>query len=92
VVLLDLTLPRLSGGEVLRELQRLEPDVTVIVTSAYSQEHVQTALGAPLRWLYIRKPYQVIELTELLRESIGGRRRVSNPTIGREPQERPATP
>jgi signal transduction histidine kinase/ActR/RegA family two-component response regulator len=70
VVLLDLTLPGLSGGEVLSEVRRLQPDVTVIVTSAYSREQAQTTLGARPPWLYIRKPYQVSELTDLIRESI----------------------
>jgi len=63
----------------------------VIVTSAYSREQAQTTLGAQLPWLYIRKPYQIIELTELLRECIRVRRGVGNPVIGREPQERRAT-
>jgi len=91
VVLLDLTLPGLSGAEVLSELRQLQPDVMVIVTSAYSREQAQTTLGAQLPWLYIRKPYQIIELTELLRECIRVRRGVGNPVIGREPQERRAT-
>ena len=37
VVLLDLTLPGMSGVEVLRELRRIQPDMKVIITSAYSQ-------------------------------------------------------
>lgn len=70
VVLLDLTLPRLSGGEVLRGLRRLQPDVTVIITSAFSREQAQTTIGAQLPWLYIRKPYRVNELADLLWDSI----------------------
>ena len=91
VVLLDLTLPGLSGGEVLSELRRLQPDIIVIVTSAYSREQAQATLGAQPPWLYIRKPYQVNELTGLLRESIRAKKRVSNLVVGREPQEMPAT-
>jgi PAS domain S-box-containing protein len=91
VVLLDLTLPGLSGGELLRELRRLQPDVTVIVTSAYSREQAQTTLGAQPPSLYIRKPYQVKELTDMLRESIRDKRQVSNPANGREPREWSAT-
>src|SRR5262249_44730470 len=34
VVLLDLTLPGLSGREVLKELRRIRPDVKVILTTA----------------------------------------------------------
>jgi PAS domain S-box-containing protein len=91
VVLLDLTLPGLSGGELLRELRRLQPDVTVIVTSAYSREQAQTTLGAQPPSLYIRKPYQVKELTDMLRESIRDKRQVTNPANGREPREWSAT-
>jgi signal transduction histidine kinase len=70
VVLLDLTLPGLSGREVLSELRRVLPNVNVIVTSAYSQEQAQTALGGQQPWFYIRKPYQFNELTGLVRKSI----------------------
>ena len=70
VVLLDLTLPGMSGREVLSELRRIQPDVKVIITSAYSQEQAQTTLGGQQPWLYIRKPYQLNELTGLLRKSI----------------------
>jgi two-component system cell cycle sensor histidine kinase/response regulator CckA len=78
VVLLDLTLPGLSGAEVLCQLRQVQRDVTVIITSAYSREQAQTTLGARDHpWLYIRKPYQINELTDLLWQSIRVRRRVS---------------
>jgi len=67
VVLLDLTLPGMAGQEVLSELRRVQPNVKVIVTSAYSQERAQTTLGGQQPWLYIRKPYHLNELTGLLR-------------------------
>jgi two-component system cell cycle sensor histidine kinase/response regulator CckA len=35
VVLLDMTLPRRSGANVLLELRRIRPDVKVILTTAY---------------------------------------------------------
>jgi len=38
VVLLDLTLPGITGVEVFDELRRVRPDVPVILTSAYSRE------------------------------------------------------
>jgi signal transduction histidine kinase len=71
VVLLDLTLPGMSGAEVLKELRRIKANVKVIITSAYSQEQAQTALGGQEPWLYIRKPYHLHELTDLLVKSIG---------------------
>jgi two-component system, cell cycle sensor histidine kinase and response regulator CckA len=67
VVLLDLTLPGISGLDVLRELRRIQPDVKVIITSAYSQHRVLDAIGEQQPWFYIRKPYQFSELIDLVR-------------------------
>ena len=78
VVLLDVTLPGLSGREVLSELRRIQPNVNVIVTSAYSQEQAHTTLGGQQPWLYIRKPYQLNELTGLLRKVYSDKRRMSD--------------
>jgi PAS domain S-box-containing protein len=78
VVLLDVTLPGLSGREVLSELRRIQPNVNVIVTSAYSLEQAHTTLGGQQPWLYIRKPYQLNELTGLLRKVYSDKRRMSD--------------
>ena len=66
VVLLDLTLPGLSGPDVLGELRRIQPAIQVIVTSAYSREYVWKMLGGQPRCHFIRKPYQLTELMDLL--------------------------
>ena len=65
-VLLDLTLPNMSGKEVLEELRRIRPDIKVIVMSAYSQDYVLGTIGGVQTWLYLRKPYHFTELTTLL--------------------------
>ncbi len=65
-VLLDMTLPGISGPEVLRELQRIRPDVKVILTTAYSRETAFAALGDCEPWGFIRKPYRLDELAKLL--------------------------
>ena len=66
VVLLDLTLPSMSGPEVLEEMRRMRPDVKVILTSAYGQEMVMKSVGGQPPWGYIRKPYSPNELADLL--------------------------
>jgi CheY-like chemotaxis protein/two-component sensor histidine kinase len=66
VVLLDMTLPGRSGREVLTELQGIEPEVNVIVTSAYGRSHVQSSLDGLRSWGYIQKPYQLADLEKLL--------------------------
>jgi CheY-like chemotaxis protein/two-component sensor histidine kinase len=67
VVLLDMTLPGMTGREVLEELRRMRPDVKVIVTTAYSQDSALKAMGGQQSWLYIRKPYRLSEVTDLVR-------------------------
>jgi two-component system cell cycle sensor histidine kinase/response regulator CckA len=69
VVLLDVTLPGMSGREVLEELRRIRPDVKVILTSAYGQDKAFNSVGGPNPWGYVRKPYQLSELTNLLRKA-----------------------
>ena len=67
VVLLDLTLPGMTGREVLEELRRLRPDLKVIITTAYSHDTALKALGGQQSWFYIRKPYRAVEIEDLLR-------------------------
>ena len=67
VVLLDLTLPGMTGREVLEELRRIRPDVKVIITTAYGQDSALKAMGDQQSWLYIRKPYRLSEVTDLVR-------------------------
>src|SRR4029077_12036470 len=57
VVLLDMNLPGMSGRNVLDELRRIQPDVKVIITSAYSQDWALTTIGGQQSLPYIRKPY-----------------------------------
>ena len=69
VVLLDLTLPGMSGRDVLDELRRIQPSVKVIITSAYSQDWTLTSIGGQHSVPYIRKPYHFRELIDLLRKA-----------------------
>jgi DNA-binding NarL/FixJ family response regulator len=57
----------MSGAEVLRELRTIQPDLKVIITSAYSENWVLDAVGEQQPWFYVRKPYQFSELIDLVR-------------------------
>jgi PAS domain S-box-containing protein len=65
LVLLDLTLPEMSGQQVLRELRRIQPNLKVILTTAYGREMALTSLGGLQPWLFLRKPYRFDELLKL---------------------------
>ena len=69
VLFLDVTLPGTPSWNVLEEARRIRPEMRVIVTSAYSKELAEEALGAPIA-LFIRKPYRLAELTDLLRQAM----------------------
>jgi CheY-like chemotaxis protein len=65
-VLLDMTMPMMSGAEVFEAIRQIRPDIKVILTSAYGAD-IFDATQTP--WAYIRKPYRTRELSELLRRA-----------------------
>ena len=69
VVLLDVTLPGMSGRDVLEEMRRIRPDVKVVLTTAFNQDNALSSIGEQLPWGYVRKPYQFRELIGLLRKA-----------------------
>lgn len=69
VIVMDLTLPRLSGREALRQLQQIRPGVKVILTSLFSKNSAWKALGGLHPWEFLQKPYLLSELIELLQKA-----------------------
>ena len=78
VVLLDLTLPRLSGREALEELRRIQPGVKVILTTAFDQASALSSIAGQPPWGYLRKPYEISELENLLRKALDNPRMSGN--------------
>jgi PAS domain S-box-containing protein len=68
-VLLDLTMPRLSGIEALAEIRVITPAVPVVVMSGYSPEELAGRLaGTPLVGI-IQKPFRPDQLMDLMRKA-----------------------
>jgi CheY-like chemotaxis protein len=65
VVLLDVTLPGMSGPEVMAELRKIRPEVKVILTTAYGRDRALAVMGDEQSYPYIRKPYKINDLTDL---------------------------
>jgi CheY-like chemotaxis protein len=63
-VLLDLTMPQLSGEETLSVLRRFAPELPVILTSGYSSDTV-SAQGPHVSFL--AKPYGPADLFQAVR-------------------------
>jgi CheY-like chemotaxis protein len=67
-VLLDLTMPHMSGSEAFRELRALRPDLPILVTSGYTEEEsVRDFQDGGLAG-FIQKPYRASQLRARLRE------------------------
>jgi PAS domain S-box-containing protein len=68
VVLLDMTIPGRSSYDVISEVRQIQPDVKIILTTAYSREMAASAFESPEVKGFIRKPYQMCELVQLLQD------------------------
>jgi PAS domain S-box-containing protein len=65
-VVLDLTMPGLSGEATLQEIRRRRIDVPVIVSSGYVPEEEGTLAGVP----FLAKPYKPSELIKAVRTAM----------------------
>lgn len=69
-VILDLTMPNMSGDECFEELKRISPDVKVIISSGYSEQEVtQKFIGKGVAG-FVQKPYRLAELEEAIKRVI----------------------
>lgn len=66
VVLLDLTMPGLSGEETLRRLRTLRADVPVVVVSGYSAQEVRSRVEGVGVVEVLQKPFTPAQLREVL--------------------------
>ena len=69
IVLLDMTLPGMSGPEIFCKLQGIQPEVKVVFTTAYSHETLLSALDGQQPFGFIRKPYHLRDLLSVLRDA-----------------------
>ena len=68
LVLLDLTMPVMNGEEALRQMQAINPQVRVLLSSGYNEvEAVQRFAGKGLAG-FIQKPYTAAALAEKVKE------------------------
>jgi PAS domain S-box-containing protein len=69
-VLLDITMPVMGGGEALRLIQEIRPDVPVILMSGFGEDSAREDLGTSASAGFIQKPYSVASLVATVRASI----------------------
>ena len=70
IVVLDLSMPYMSGKEVFREMIKLDPGVRVILSSGYTEEHVKMQFEGVKPAGFIQKPYLSSNLIEKVRSNL----------------------
>lgn len=68
LIILDLTMPHLSGWEVLDEIRTINPRQKVLLSSGYNVESETRSLQDFKPTGYVPKPYRINELTRKVRE------------------------
>lgn len=71
LLVLDLTMPGLSGVETFRKLRELKIDVPVVVSSGYSADSLPPEMASRRIGGYLQKPYRLAELVEVLQPFFG---------------------
>jgi two-component system, cell cycle sensor histidine kinase and response regulator CckA len=69
-VLLDLTMPRLSGEGTFRELQRIDPAVRIILTSGYSEQDATQGFAGRGLAGFVRKPCSPLDMIASVRSAL----------------------
>ena len=72
-VLCDLTMPRMDGWETLTALRKLAPDISVILSSGYSEAQVMAGDHAELPQAFLSKPYELPALKDTIVRVMGNR-------------------
>ena len=72
LVLMDLTMPHLDGGQAFLRMHSVNPKVPVVLTSGYSEQDVLSDfLGRGLAG-FLPKPYQSSQFLAVLRQAVEG--------------------
>jgi two-component system, cell cycle sensor histidine kinase and response regulator CckA len=74
LVLLDLTMPGLSGAEVFAAMVAERPNTRVLVTSGYAEEEGQAMMRHPAVTGFLGKPYRIDRLLTEVQSSLDKQR------------------
>jgi len=69
-VLLDLTMPQLGGGEVLRALKQRRADLPIILMSGYTEDEAACRFPRSDVVGFLQKPFRIPDLLRLVRRAV----------------------
>jgi two-component system, cell cycle sensor histidine kinase and response regulator CckA len=71
LVVLDLSMPRMSGEETLPGLRKIRPECKVVVSSGYSESEAMPFFQGQRVSGFVQKPYTSNKLAEKVKECLG---------------------
>ncbi len=74
LVILDMVMPEMSGGETFDQLRKINPDVVVILSSGYSLNGQASSIMERGCRSFIQKPFNSKDLSGMLREALAGKK------------------
>ena len=70
VVVLDVSMPKISGLDVFLDMKAHNPDVRVVVVSGYFEPTMKSNLSAAGIKYFLAKPYSLNQVVDALRDSL----------------------
>ncbi|HXU23846.1 MAG TPA: response regulator [Tepidiformaceae bacterium] len=70
LVLLDMTMPYLTGEETFRELRRINPDARVVIMTGYTEQDTVGRFAGKGLAGFVQKPFELTTLRATLREAL----------------------
>jgi CheY-like chemotaxis protein len=81
LILLDLTMPELSGEEAFREIRKLNGEVAVLLSSGYNEQETVVRFAGKGLTGFIQKPDSAQELLAAVRRALAGRKGPAEPDV-----------
>ncbi len=78
LVILDMIMPGMNGGETFDCLKKIDPDVAVLLSSGYSINGDATTIMHKGCRGFIQKPFNLVQLSEKIRRSLASRKAVKD--------------
>jgi two-component system, cell cycle sensor histidine kinase and response regulator CckA len=72
-VVLDLTMPRMDGVRTFREMKRFAPEIPVVLSSGYNEEHARSLFGNEGLAGFMEKPYRLRAFEEKVKSILSRR-------------------
>jgi two-component system, cell cycle sensor histidine kinase and response regulator CckA len=70
VVVLDLNMPKMSGKETFIKLKKIDPTIRVVISTGYGDRVIDASLGKAAGDTFLQKPYQIEELSKVMRMTL----------------------